>query len=138
MAFPCVLLRGSTLLRAARGPARGPTAWAAALGLASMLPTVDGTRGYRRIAKVLDTGEEGLVEGTISKRSAGKFVITLDNGHEVNATRAGRMKAEGRKLTPGRRVQVLFDLEVDFDEQTPKIVALLTETRDSAEEEAKP
>lgn len=68
--------------------------------------------------------EEGVVIGTIKQRNSGKFVVTLTNGDEVVATRAGRMRSEARKLQPGQRVQVLFDLEADFDEQTPKIVGL--------------
>lgn len=68
--------------------------------------------------------EEGVVIGTIKQRNSGKFVVTLTNGDEVVATRAGRMRAEARKLQPGQRVQILFDLESDFDEQTPKIVGL--------------
>jgi translation initiation factor IF-1 len=71
--------------------------------------------------------EDGVVIGTIKQRNSGKFVVTLTNGEEVIATRAGRMRSEARKLQPGQRVQILFDLESDFDEQTPKIVGLAGE-----------
>ncbi|KAG8468010.1 hypothetical protein KFE25_007062 [Diacronema lutheri] len=87
-------------------------------------PSIGATRSYRKASKLAED-DEGVVIGKIRHRSAGKFIVTLDSGHEVTATRAGRMRSEGRKLLPGQRVQVLFDLEAEFDEQTPKIVGLV-------------
>lgn len=97
--------------------------------LASSTPQALGVRSFRNKATGarLADDEEGVVIGTIKQRNSGKFVVTLTNGDEVVATRAGRMRSEARKLQPGQRVQVLFDLESDFDEQTPKIVGLAGE-----------
>lgn len=99
-------------------------------------PAAGAARWYRRTSKVADD-EEGVVLGKIRQRSAGKFIVTLDSGIEVTATRAGRMRSQGRQLLPGQRVQLLFDLEADFEEQTPKIVGLVAGAElDAAEEGA--
>ena len=107
-------LRAPSVLQRLARPSAGST------------PEVFAARCFRNKATGarLADDEEGVVIGTIKQRNSGKFVVTLTNGEEVVATRAGRMRSEARKLQPGQRVQILFDLEADFDEQTPKIVGL--------------
>jgi translation initiation factor IF-1 len=88
---------------------------------------IAGARWYGKSSASISDDEDGVVVGTIRQRNAGKFVVMLNSGHEVTATRAGRMRSRARRLQPGTRVQVLFNLEADFDEQMPKIVGLATE-----------
>lgn len=92
-------------------------------------------RAYKGYAqpKPIDDSTEGVVAGMIVQRNSGKYTIRLDGGHELTATRAGRMRSLSRKLRPGQRVYLQFDLDTDFDEQTPKIVSLAAEA-DSEEE----